>query len=94
MLGVHRYGAPEYLCGIDGAFPRILFVVLEFPELRPGELLEYGMHLAEEKAAFAVHNRKPTTRRPECSPSQIIWPESSGPDARGPVMQVRMPRFP
>jgi hypothetical protein len=40
MLGVHRHSAPEYLCGIDGTFPRILFVVLEFPELRRGKLLE------------------------------------------------------
>jgi hypothetical protein len=54
VLGVHCYSAPEYLCGIDGTFSRILFVVLEFPELRRGELLKYGMHLAEEEAVFAV----------------------------------------
>ena len=58
MLCVHSYSVPEYLGSINCAFWRILLVVLEFPEFRCGELLEYRMHLAEEEAVFTVQETK------------------------------------
>ena len=68
MLGIHVHGGPEDPGSIDGAFPRALFEMLEFPELRRDELLEYRVHLAEEKAVFAV--QKPKTEKVEIEEQQ------------------------
>ena len=72
-LGVHSHGAPEHLFRIDSTLPRALFVVLEFPKLRRGELLEYGMHLAEEKAVSAVQETQAGKNRDTRKTKRLAW---------------------